>query len=1072
MKSIKRTLTSVPLMLIAACACAQLSQYQPNNVNTFNEGNPDTYSATRSTIYKVNESTGIPGISIPFFNITQNGYTLPVSINYNASGIKVDESASRIGLGWTLNAGGVVSRAVKGIPDYNLGAAGSGYGTYGASNPLPMANQTLTIPSIQAVLGKIFTGQIDGEPDLTMYSFGNRGGKFFVNPTDNKAYTVPFQNILIENGAFGGYADCYKITDEDGIQYFFADIEQVTIKDKFGTILSDAKTTSYHLTKIVLTDNSVITFQYNNTLTYTTFAGNRDTKLDRIMGDQRSGDPCDAMATAGQGASSIQRTSIFLHIITPRLQTIIYDQGRLEFTYAATSRTDITGDFRLMQIAQYDKADHEVKKYILEHDYTPTYGGAVPTNGRLRLKTVTEQDKNGKQLLPVTFSYNNIAFPPVGTTKQDLWGYYNNENNDAGYDLYGGAVTSLMPEQQNGAYTYITQGALRNINPTYTQAAVLTGIGYPDGASVAFTFENNVYRDVYTGLDETGPGLRVKMIAADDGLGNIKYTSYKYLTDGSYPSSSGKLNDIKFSSSIKFTMRLNLGKICPCLLRKADPLNKTPFLSGSPIYYTRVEVIEHAGVNIAASKIGSTVYLYDFHNDYNSATGLFLIKDHLNALLRRVTVFNQDGDSVAYTQYDYATPVNKSTLIGTMPFLQTIDTLQNNSYGYNTYQIFSSWMPVSSITSKVYEIGSTLRGKDESTVFSYNTSLLVESKITSTGGNVYKTKYKYPGDYVVTTVTDEQSQAIRYMLSRHIYTPVIESITLKNGLVTGGELSHFKVLDAGVFPKRAYALKNMNPYTEGSHVLSVINGSGNFTYSSNYKLQSEVGVYAPSGAPIEVDNRNSKQSMILNPVVGQVVATCSKAVQNDIAYCSFEEYEIAGTPSEPTLHLSSNWTLTGNCFTSLRGAEAFAGTGSIALGGTCHIGLVTARPLTPAITYRLTFWAKNGNPNVSITGGPSPSYSTLQTTNDWKLYQYLITGATAITISKDGSCLIDELKLSPEDGDFSNTVYKPLVGIASQSDNNNNYTHYVYDNFGRLVKVLDHNLNIIKAMEYVQREAQ
>jgi hypothetical protein len=1069
MKLTKHTLFCVS-MFIAFGVFAQLQQYQMNNLNSFNEGNPDTYSATRSTIYSVNEATGIPSISVPFFTITQNGYSLPISISYSASGIRVDESASRIGLGWTLNAGGIVSRTTKGIPDYSTGADGTGYKSYVSSNPLPLANQSLTGTGIQSVLGKIFTGQTDGEPDLTMYSFGSRGGKFFVNPENNIAYPIPYQNILIESGAFAPYPEGYKITDEDGNQFIFADIERVTIRDSYGTVLSPSKNTGYYLTKIILTDKSSIAFIYN-TISYSTFTGNRDTKIDRIMGPESSGLPCDAQATAGSGATQMERTSIYLHTITPRLQTIVYDQGRIEFTYSTSARSDIAGDFRLMQITQYDM-DNEVKKYVLDHDYTPTYDAANPTNGRLRLKKVTERDKNGNDLLPVTFSYDNTAFPTVGTPKQDLWGYYNNEVNETVYSVNGVNVKSLLPRTENGQYTFVTQGALRTISPTYTQAAVLNGIAYPDGATVTFTFENNVYRDVVSSSDKTGPGLRIKMITANDGLGNIKYTSYKYLTEGSSPYSSGRLNDLKFSSNIYFSKTLSFAT-CTCQVRTADPLNKTPFLSGIPIYYTRVEVTEHSDpINITGSKIGSTVSLFDFHNDYNSQVGLFLIKDHLNALLKKETIYNKAGNIVASTDYTYAGPVDSSWLIGTMPFIQTLKTDGSvEVYGYNTYKIFSSWMPVSSIVKRIYSVDLT-SFQDQTTTFTYNPiSLLPATKTVTTGGTTYKIIYKRPHDYNITIVTDEQSLAIKEFKAKHIYTPVIESVSLKNGLVMEAEMSHYKILSMGVFPKRSYTLKNMAPYAEASHTFAAINTSGNFTYSANYKKQSEVGVYDDSGIPIEINTRNSVSAMIFNPRVERTIAICDKAGQNDIAYCSFEDYELTNILT-PALHTSSNWTLLANCSTNVKGTEAFAGTGSIQLGGSCNIGIVSGKPLTTTTTYRLTFWAKNGNPNVSSTGGSVPPYIILQTTNGWNLYQYLITGATAITIGMDGSCMIDELKLSPADASLSNTVFKPLVGALSESDDNNNYTHYVYDNFGRVVKVLDHSLNIVKTIEYIQQEQQ
>jgi len=42
---------------------------------------------------------------------------VPVSLSYHASGIRVQETAGWAGLGWALNAGGVITRTVQGAPD-------------------------------------------------------------------------------------------------------------------------------------------------------------------------------------------------------------------------------------------------------------------------------------------------------------------------------------------------------------------------------------------------------------------------------------------------------------------------------------------------------------------------------------------------------------------------------------------------------------------------------------------------------------------------------------------------------------------------------------------------------------------------------------------------------------------------------------------------------------------------------------------------------------------------------------------------------------------------------------------
>jgi hypothetical protein len=54
--------------------------------------------------YPVNLSTGVPNIDVPLYTIQAGKLSLPLSISYHASGIKVDQDASFIGLGWRLMA--------------------------------------------------------------------------------------------------------------------------------------------------------------------------------------------------------------------------------------------------------------------------------------------------------------------------------------------------------------------------------------------------------------------------------------------------------------------------------------------------------------------------------------------------------------------------------------------------------------------------------------------------------------------------------------------------------------------------------------------------------------------------------------------------------------------------------------------------------------------------------------------------------------------------------------------------------------------------------------------------------
>ena len=69
--------------------------------------------------YPVNNYTGIPNIAIPLYNVStiDNALGIKLSLNYHPASAAGDEVAAHTGLGWTIMAGGTISRTVKGLPD-------------------------------------------------------------------------------------------------------------------------------------------------------------------------------------------------------------------------------------------------------------------------------------------------------------------------------------------------------------------------------------------------------------------------------------------------------------------------------------------------------------------------------------------------------------------------------------------------------------------------------------------------------------------------------------------------------------------------------------------------------------------------------------------------------------------------------------------------------------------------------------------------------------------------------------------------------------------------------------------
>lgn len=80
----------------------------PNNTQPTDPG---------SQLVNVDMYTGTGYANVPIYSYSINGLDLGIALSYNAKGVKVDQLASSVGLGWSLQAGGSISRQAKGLED-------------------------------------------------------------------------------------------------------------------------------------------------------------------------------------------------------------------------------------------------------------------------------------------------------------------------------------------------------------------------------------------------------------------------------------------------------------------------------------------------------------------------------------------------------------------------------------------------------------------------------------------------------------------------------------------------------------------------------------------------------------------------------------------------------------------------------------------------------------------------------------------------------------------------------------------------------------------------------------------
>ena len=106
------------LIFTTLCLCTFAFIVKSQNLNhILIPPSPEASSISKYGEFPVSNFTGTPSIEIPLYQINVGRIKVPIKLKYHSSGIKVEEVPSRVGLGWSLDAGGVVSRSMVGYPD-------------------------------------------------------------------------------------------------------------------------------------------------------------------------------------------------------------------------------------------------------------------------------------------------------------------------------------------------------------------------------------------------------------------------------------------------------------------------------------------------------------------------------------------------------------------------------------------------------------------------------------------------------------------------------------------------------------------------------------------------------------------------------------------------------------------------------------------------------------------------------------------------------------------------------------------------------------------------------------------
>ncbi|WP_299101960.1 RHS repeat domain-containing protein [uncultured Winogradskyella sp.] len=452
-----------------------------------------SYSQTQVSPY-----TGLPSIQIPFHSINYKGVSIPISLTYNSGGVKVEDIASWVGLGWNLNAGGLVSRTINWLPDNSP----NGYmnTTYTlehfADNP-DTTEYCCNSNEQTAQLLSYISDQRDYEPDEFNYSIPGYSGTFYYDQTDDKFIQVPYTNVNIEMIEQNGRINGFIINTPDGIRYHFGGSAAYREKTQSVKSMTHTQNGIFENTASLYASNN----PYNQSwlLHHIEFPSSSET-IDFIYGVEADVKTIvrqdeELILNLGSGCPEEYNINYAERKFTqPRLQEIIFPSGRVLFVKGTTERTDLKNSYPLDKIVLYDNNDAYVKGINLHHSQSLCSSGSTynmpffalsdntEAEYRLKLDAVSLVDENDNEEARYTLEYNTQKLPQRYSRSIDYFGYYNGQQN-----------ADLIPKARHrpSVPTGLIGNANRMVQPNFTQAETLTKIILPTGGSEEFVWENN-----------------------------------------------------------------------------------------------------------------------------------------------------------------------------------------------------------------------------------------------------------------------------------------------------------------------------------------------------------------------------------------------------------------------------------------------------------------------------------------------------------------------------------------------------------------------------------------------------
>lgn len=551
------------------------SLVQPTNIPSSN-----AIGAGMEVANPVNLYTGTIAITIPLKNLNERGIQMPITLNYDGSGVRLEQHPTWVGQNWNLNAGGSIVRIVNNWPDETPIIYMPTQGVFLSANYFSNCKDLLQFKNDESSLKMIANKSskystlysycvygIDYQPDVFIFNFLGFTGQFFLG-NDGKWKVSSSQNIKVvfdynDNSNFDypfvryaadGITEYkktikgFKLIDDKGTTYIFGydtNAIEYTIpffgQNKQVSMNNHWVANAWHLTKVI---DKYGVEAYNLKYDRGFFIGNfynADGTAMSARGDDIELYSSSAYTIATNinlgdskcSAYQFQEGKVNGWLISPCYLTTIYSQGRV----AAEFNRSVSNDLRYTYDGFIKDKNESNFYYLFNSNSTYKYPNAdnsKPLSGLKWCKLNSIKFTDNKTItLIYNDSTNSIINERLNLTALEITGDQTLQDHKKNkfkfhytrFNQLPSFLTKMVDHWgfYNGNPYAIDKLNLdkyhiqREPNPAYSIIGILNRIELPSGGFIDYLYEPHTYMSGGSEKINIAGGLRIKKIINFDG---------------------------------------------------------------------------------------------------------------------------------------------------------------------------------------------------------------------------------------------------------------------------------------------------------------------------------------------------------------------------------------------------------------------------------------------------------------------------------------------------------------------------------------------------------------------------